>query len=273
MRRQVVTTLGVVTLCMASYAATFMQVKTDDGKTVSFDVDHVTEVVFDTTSSDHEYVDLGLPSGTLWATCNIGATKPEEFGDYFAWGETEPKEVYDWSTYKYAKALGPNKLDSLTKYCLSSDYGIIDGLSSLLPDDDAATVNWGKEWRMPTEIEVKELVEECYWVWTSSYNGTGVRGHVVYKTKNDFDKGKVSFKGADFESQEAYSVADAHIFLPFVSFRCGAEDDVFQGHYWTSNCSDEEYAVYLRFYTNVVGYDYANFRFVGSPIRAVRSKK
>ena len=67
------------------------------------------------TVVEHEYVDLGLPSGTLWATCNVGANAPEDCGDYFAWGETAPKEVYDWSSYKYGGIV--NELFAMTKYC------------------------------------------------------------------------------------------------------------------------------------------------------------
>ena len=107
-------------------------------------------------STEHKYVDLGLPSGTLWATCNLGANTPEGYGDYFAWGETKPKEVYNWSTYKYCKGYA----DLLTKYCGLSSYsskGCTDYLSSLLSCDDAATANWGEEWCMPTETQWVEL--------------------------------------------------------------------------------------------------------------------
>ena len=96
----------------------------------------------------HEYVDLGLPSGTLWATCNVGADTPESYGDYFAWGETEPKTTYDWSTYKYCVG----EYDRLTKYCSDTTYGyngFTDDLYVLQPSDDAATVNWGEGWRTP----------------------------------------------------------------------------------------------------------------------------
>lgn len=90
-----------------------------------------------------KYVDLGLPSGTLWASYNIGATKPEEFGDYFAWGETNSKEMYDYGTYKLSVGEDLN-LDHLIKYNNDSYYGKIDTLTTLLPEDDAAYVNWGK---------------------------------------------------------------------------------------------------------------------------------
>ena len=100
------------------------------------------------TSTDvHEYVDLGLPSGTLWATCNIGASKPEDYGDYFAWGETRPKRDYGWSTYKYSS------VGKLTKYTQE------DSLTVLRSEDDAATTNWGTDWHTPTEKEWKELID------------------------------------------------------------------------------------------------------------------
>ena len=113
-----------------------------------------------------EYVDLGLPSGTLWATCNIGATKPEESGFYFAWGETMPKKIYDWSTYKWTKLNSEGDIDSLIRYNFNEAYGVVDSLSNLLPEDDAATVNLGKDWRMPTKEEIVELYENCKYCWT-----------------------------------------------------------------------------------------------------------
>ena len=102
------------------------------------------------TLNGHEYVDLGLPSGTLWATCNVGADTPESYGDYFAWGETEPKTTYDWSTYKYCVG----EYDRLTKYCSDTTYGyngFTDNLYVLQLSDDAASVNWGEGWRMVSE--------------------------------------------------------------------------------------------------------------------------
>lgn len=108
---------------------------------------------------EHEYVDLGLPSGTLWATCNVGANSPEEFGYFFAWGETQPKEDYSWDTYIYCKG----SENTLTKYCTNSTYGyngFTDALDELLPEDDAATANWGRGWQMPSMEQIKELFNE-----------------------------------------------------------------------------------------------------------------
>ena len=124
---------------------------------------------------EHGYVDLGLPSGILWATCNVGASRPEEYGDYFAWGETEPKESYDWSTYKWCNG----NYNRLTKYCTNSSYGyngFVDNKEVLEPEDDAAYVNWGSSWRMPTHNQLGELKTQCTWTWTTR---NGVNGYLV----------------------------------------------------------------------------------------------
>lgn len=118
----------------------------------------------------HEYVDLGL--SVKWATMNVGANSPEDYGNYFAWGETEPKDTYNWSTYKWCKG----EWTTQTKYCTSSSYGTVDNKTMLEPEDDAACVNWGGNWRMPTSVELNELKEKCTWTWT---NQNGVYGHNV----------------------------------------------------------------------------------------------
>ena len=115
-------------------------------------------------------VDLGL--SVKWASCNVGATKPEEYGDYFAWGETKPKKVYSWDTYKYCNGT----YNTLTKYNGKSDFGRVDYKKTLDAQDDAATVNWGGAWRMPTKAEQDELREKCKWVWTTL---NGVEGYKV----------------------------------------------------------------------------------------------
>ena len=122
----------------------------------------------------HDYVDLELPSGTLWATCNVGADAPEEYGDYFAWGETEPQESYTWETYKWCEGTE----ETMTKYCRHSEYGyngFTDDLTELLPEDDAATANWGSQWQMPSEEQVRELINEAYttteWATLNGVNG------------------------------------------------------------------------------------------------------
>ncbi len=126
------------------------------------------------TENGHDWVSLGLPSGTKWATCNVGATKPEEYGNYYAWGETTTKNDYSWATYKYGSGY-----DALTKYNTDSNYGTVDNKTTLEASDDAATTNWGSAWRMPTDGEWTELRENCEWKWTDSYQTTGVAGYWV----------------------------------------------------------------------------------------------
>ena len=144
-----------------------------DGEITIADLNAIIDII---TGGDqepvHEWVDLGLPSGTLWATCNVGANAPEEYGDYFSWGETASKNLYDWSTYKWCDGSD----NTLTKYCTDNRYGTIDNKSELDPDDDAAFMNWGPSWRMPTEEQYLELEDKCSWTWTTM---NGVSGYLV----------------------------------------------------------------------------------------------
>ena len=178
--------------------------------------------VLNGTENGYEWVALGLPSGTKWATCNVGATTPEGYGDYYAWGETTPKDYYSWSTYKWATATydakyGEWDLETLTKYNTSSSYGTVDNKAMLDPADDAARANWGGQWRMPTKEECQELIDNCTWTWTDDYNGTGVAGRIVTSNTNG-----------------------NHIFLPAVGCRSGDDLDNegldgYYGGYWSSS--------------------------------------
>ena len=197
---------------------------------------------------NHEYVDLGLPSGLLWATCNVGANAPEEYGDYFAWGETQPKDCYDWSNYQHC--MGSNI--TLTKYCNNSSYGYnsyTDNLTILQPGDDAATANWGSGWRMPTGAEWQELYNNCTWVWTTQ---NGVNGRC--------------FTGPNGNS----------IFLPAAGYR-NYEGSLYLadsiGYYWSSwFCTHQGHpsqAWYFHFDSDYCTMHYV-YRNNGQPVRAVR---
>ena len=133
--------------------------------------------VAENTINGHECVDLGLPSGTKWATCNVGADKPEEFGNHYAWGETETKEDYSWSTYKWCNG----SYDKITKYCSNSSYGRVDNKRKLELSDDVARKQWGSSWRLPTKAEFEELLNNCTWTWTEQ---NGVKGYKVTSKKN-----------------------------------------------------------------------------------------
>ena len=154
-----------------------------DGEISVADVNVLIDIILgsDMEPEQHEWVDLGLPSGTLWATCNVGADAPEEYGGHFAWGETETKDFYAWTTYKWCNG----SKDSLTKYCTDSNYGTIDGKTELDLEDDAAWVNWGPSWRMPTHAQQAELLEYCSWRKTSrngvdGYLLTGRNGNTIF---------------------------------------------------------------------------------------------
>lgn len=158
--------------------------------------------------SEHEYVDLGL--SVKWATTNVGASKPEESGDYFAWGETAPKSNYSWSTYKWCNG-GYN---SLTNYNINSSFGTVDNKTVLDYSEDAASVNWGALWRMPTKAEQDELINECTWTWTTQ---NGVNGYRVTSNKSGYK--------------------DKSIFLPAAGYRDGTSlyDVGSWGIYWSSS--------------------------------------
>ena len=127
------------------------------------------------SSTTYQYVDLGLPSGIKWANMNIGATQPSDFGNRYAWGETTPKDVNSYSWENYIHCAGTN--NDLTKYCFSSIWGhngYTDELTTLEATDDAATVNWGEGWRMPTDEECQELYNNCYASWDTQNGVVGV---------------------------------------------------------------------------------------------------
>ena len=186
----------------------------------------------------HEFIDLGLPSGLKWATCNVGATSPEEYGNYYAWGETATKETYDWSNYFDTSDGG----STFTKYTT-------DGKTTLEPEDDAAAVNWGGQWRMPTDAEWTELRENCEWTWTDDYNGTGVAGRIVTSNING-----------------------NHIFLPAAGYRNNDDlRDAGSSGYYRSSSLRTGYPVnawYVLFGSDLVGvYDVS--RYYGKSVRPV----
>lgn len=159
----------------ADYESTIL-----DLPNVSF-VEESDLIIFNpTATTDYEYVDLGLPSGTLWATCNVGATKPEEYGLYFAWGETEgysdaeSRKKFSWSDYKFSI--------NGTKANLSK-YNSTDGLTTLELTDDAAHVIMGGNWRMPTETEYNELISNTTRAWTTE---NGVKGMKFTSNKSGY---------------------------------------------------------------------------------------
>lgn len=193
----------------------------------------------DWTRVTQKYVDLGL--SVKWATCNVGASQPQEYGDYFAWGETEGnnsgKTIFDWPTYKWCEG----SETTLTKYNTNDEYGFVDDKITLDASDDAAHINWGSAWRMPTPSEQQELRNTCYWEWTDSYKSSGIAGYIVYKAKSDADKGIKKNNYNNATTTMSYTTNDTHVFLPSAGYY---DRDSYRkagdcGSYWSSNESNE----------------------------------
>ena len=200
---------------------------------------------------EHEWVDLGLPSGTLWATCNVGANSPEEYGDYFAWGETKPKEEYSWNTYIYCM----DDYNTLTRYCYQSECGyngFTDTLTELLPEDDAAIANWGNGWQMPSLAQLQELFDSKYTTakWTTQ---NGVNGRLIASKSNS-----------------------NAIFLPAAGeyYDAKIDYDGRYGDYWSRslNAYDSPYADALSFNSSSVFWEDHLYRYRGKSVRPVRTK-
>ncbi len=222
----------------------------------------------------HEYVDLGLPSGLLWATCNVGAENPEDHGDFFAWGETETYYTegsehgisgsqmfyydgwksgkgtgYTWTSYKWCQG----SMTTIKKYCNNSSYGTVDNKSVLASSDDVAYVQWGDSWRMPTIAEMDELRTECTWTW---YEKNGVNGYKVTSKKS----GNTNY-----------------IFLPAAGSLTGISTNSSageQGLYWSSSLdtNDSRCAYYGSFSGSNVTSWLSHGRCSGYPVRPVCEK-
>ncbi len=198
-----------------------------------------------------EPVDLGL--SVKWSAYNLGADRPEGYGAIFSWGETEPKQTCVWETYKWS----PGQENKVTKYCLSEEYGPVDGKSVLDPEDDAAHVKLGEGWRIPTRAEIEELMASCQWTWTKNYNGTGVSGYIVTGQKSGFE--------------------DKSIFLPTAGYigNVGPQYAGSNGSYWSSelfNPTATPVFVYCLAFDFLKPYWGSGYRFHGRSIRPVTAE-
>ena len=208
---------------------------------ITFNIEDSEDIIL-LEANGHDYVDLGLPSGTLWATMNVGAESPEDYGDYFAWGEVESKEYYKRDTYKWFD----QDNDNVTKYCIDADYGIIDNRNVLELSDDAARVNWGGSWRIPTEEELLELWRSCDFTWTTQNGVTGYR--VVSRSNGN------------------------SVFLPAAGFRIHSDLDseALNCRYWSSTARSGNGETAFSYMFNNQGLGVGDFyRYYGLSIRPV----
>ena len=188
--------------------------------------------------------------GPKFAEINMGASSPEEYGDYYAWGETETKDIYDWSTYKWCNG----DYNNLTKYNDDSYYGTVDNKTVLDPEDDVAQVKWGGNWRMPMDAEIYELRENCIWEWTTQ---NGKNGYKVTSKKNGnsiFLPAAGRCGGGDVSGQGGGDVS-------------GQGDD---GYYWLSTPRHSD--AFDLYFDSGGQYSYGAWRYSGFSVRAVLNK-
>ena len=216
------------------------------------DVTIAVDVVQDRSLKQTTYVDLGLPSKTLWASCNIGAKTPEDYGDYFAWGETagynDGKTDFNWSTYKWCEG----SKYTMSKYCSNSSYGnngFTDDKTELDLEDDAAYVNWGPAWRMPSLEQFEELINSQYTTttWTTQ---NGVNGYRITSKSND---NSIFLPAAGSRNNSSLNYAGSY------------------GRYWSRALYESypRYARYLQFKSGGI-YTDDDSRFYGFSVRPVR---
>ena len=198
-------------------------------------------------TKQYEYVDLGLPSSLKWAKCNVGAEKETDYGYYFQWGDVEDhgNSAYRCTFYKHCN----NTSYALTKYCNDSSCGTVDNKFTLEPEDDAARANMGGEWRMPTQTEIQELLENTENEWVEDYKGSGVNGR-KFISKNNGNS----------------------IFIPVAGiYRDGSVDYLgSSGGIWSSSLKDDypNLAWYLYFNSGDC-YIYGSRRCIGRSVRGV----
>lgn len=278
--RKIIATALLSALSLSANAQ-IMRIEMTGGKQMEIPVSSVTSISWysnepeetepttpDVSPAGVQAVDLGLPSGIKWANMNIGAESPEDYGDYFAWGETtgykDGKRNFSYDTYKYyLLTKTPDTTDKdgftilgtttsgYTKYVTKSNAsnygydGFYDDKTVLDPEDDAAIANWGGSWRMPTKAEQDELRTSCTWEWSEL---KGVKGYKV--------------TGPNGNS----------LFLPAAGGRYDSSSSSVGsvGGYWSSSlCSDDSgYAYRLSFYSRGVDWRYS-YRYGGRSVRAV----
>lgn len=239
-----------VLLSFPAFAQYYMNVFPKNGQKISYiiaDLDSINFSDQSESSDEYEYVDLGL--SVNWATHNVGAERyVEDYGDYYAWGETEPKNDYSWNTYKYSNSVG-----FITKYCTNGIMGYngyIDNKTTLDPIDDVAHVKWGGDWRMPTNAELNELKRNCIWEWTTQ---NGINGYKV--------------------TSKIPGYTDRSLFLPAAGiYGDNTNPSGSSLAYWTSSIYSNDPSVAQNLYYHTVGNDAMIYapRYKGQSVRPVK---
>ena len=203
-------TMFLILGTVSAQAQYYMKIRKTDGTKLNYAVNNVDSVWF--SVFEPQYVDLGL--SVKWATCNVGALKPEDYGDYYAWGEIDTKSSYTWTNYRFRTSGDSYSNVQFSKYNTSSSYGTEDNNTSLEMSDDVARQKWGGSWRMPTKDEFAELLNNCTWTQTTL---NGVNGYRVTSNK--------------------FGYTDRSIFLPSAGWRYNTDLRFVgsSGNYWSSS--------------------------------------
>ena len=261
MKKLLLSILLVLMAGIQTANAQTVQLRMSDGKSLTYGIEELDSILFLTESyaGGYEYVDLDLPSGTLWATCNVGASNPEDYGDHFAWGETEAKSSYEWNGYRWMNE-GQSSYTQLNTYTFpdgqtegcwyNGNRFVGDSLAQLLPVHDAAAVRRGCMWQTPSVEQFQELINSAYTTteWTQL---NGVNGRKITSLSN----GK-------------------SIFLPAAGIYYGTYLDESYGAYWSRELSSDycTRASYLSFNSNGI-YLTSFSRSLGHSVRPVRTKE
>lgn len=253
---------GTHTIVFGYYKDSNMGENEDIGRISNITIKKVSQIG---DYNGHDYVDLGLASGTKWATMNVGANNVTEQGKYYAWGEVSSKVNYSWNTYiATSPEICGKSNDPLKDFVYPNTKAITSTMY------DVAHTEWGGTWRMPTSAEFTELRNGCYWEWTTNYKGTPISGYIVYKVKNNADRGLYSFDQPALSA--TYSTTDTHIFLPASGLYSNGtiNSNNTYGYYWssTSGANNAEYAYYFAFNNKHIGWgEYS--RYFGRSIRPI----
>lgn len=250
--------MAIVSLALAVNASDYMRVETIYGRGLNYDVKHVAKIEYvdflisdiSGTVDNYAYVDLGLKSGTLWATMNLDSESDwlGAIGSYFAWGETNKKDAYSYSTYKWCTVDANGDLDEYTKYNNDDTYKVVDNKSVLELADDAANYFCGEQWSLPTKEDFEELYYGCTWSWVPDY------------------KGRAGYLGRS-------EVNGNTIFFPACGEKDGKEIKTFnkQGGYWTSShdekITDNAMCFVFSYNTIKIG---TSRRYKGLSVRPIR---
>ena len=202
MKKKFLCLMALMAVSLLALAEMSIFVYQKDGEKVEYLAANVDSIGFVDVNA-HEWVDLGLPSGTKWATMNVGADSPEDYGDYFAWGETTPKSFYIGTNYNYSSS------------------------PTTLPlEDDAAYTNWGTSWRMPTKAELTELVNEdytvCTWITQNGVNGwkvtSKINGNTIFLPAAGFCRYSLSSAGSRGNYWSSSLAADYSYYAYYLCF-------------------------------------------------------